>query len=485
MKKILSLFLIFCVAFSVICVPTAPDVAAKAAPGSIEKAVQWALDTAADDSHGYSQANRWGNPDYDCASFVISAYRSVGFKLTNAVHCGNMKQPFIDEGFVWIPKSEIDLSTSKYLKRGDILLNTRSHTEIYIGDNMQVGAHDGTYDIFDYNDPGDSTGKEICPVKYTNYSNWEGILRYQDEPVDLGESFYCNIINNQTGMAVTNDSDENCENRNATIRTLTNEKNQVWQFTRQEDGSYEIKSVFNSLCLDVSGAGTTAGTNVGVYFDNDKPAQRWRIYGSKDSYTLNPVCNELALDVASGTAEGTNVRMGNDNGAKSQRFTIRMMPKPQQTYVECMPGTSATPTTLWWNFTLDTTAYDVVIYKNAVSEGEPFMTVENVLDTYCLVDLPAGNYEALIITKNDYEQNTSLNTVKFFVDSDTERTLGDVDLDGKISIVDATQIQLFLARYIPLSDNQQILADTDKDAKLSVLDATQIQRLLAKLITEF
>lgn len=484
MKKILSLFLSIAVAFSMLCIPTI-TAEAKAAPGSIEKAVQWALDTAADDSHGYSQANRWGNPDYDCASFVISAYRSVGFKLNGAVHCGNMKQPFIDEGFVWIPKSEIDLSTSKYLKRGDILLNTRSHTEIYIGDNMQVGAHDGTYDIYDYNDPGDSTGKEICPVKYTNYSNWEGILRYQDEPVDLGESFFCNIINNETGLAVTNDSDENCENRNATIRTLTNEPDQVWKFEQQEDGSYKIISCFNSLCLDVTGSGTTAGTNVGVYFDNDKPAQRWYIYGSENSYTLNPLCNDLALDIASGTTDGTNVRMGADNGAATQRFTLRMMPKPQQTYVECMPGTSATPTTLWWNFTLDTTSYDVKIYKNAINDSDPYLVLSDILDTYCLVDLPAGNYEAVVITKNLYEQNTSLNTVKFFVDSDVARELGDVDLDGEISVIDATQIQQFLAKYVPLSSNQQALADTDKDSILSVMDATQIQRLLARLITEF
>ena len=67
----------------------------------------------------------------------------------------------------------------------------------------------------------------------------------------------------------------------------------------------------------------------------------------------------------------------------------------------------------------------------------------------------------------------------------TKPMMGDVDLDGEISIMDATQIQLFLVHYIPLSPNQQTLADTDKDASLSVIDATTIQRLLAKIITEF
>lgn len=32
----------------------------------IEKAVQWAVGIAADNSHGYSQQTRWG-PSYDCS----------------------------------------------------------------------------------------------------------------------------------------------------------------------------------------------------------------------------------------------------------------------------------------------------------------------------------------------------------------------------------------------------------------------------------
>ena len=43
--------------------------------GIINNAVTRALEIAADDSHGYDQANRWG-PDYDCSSLVISAFRN-------------------------------------------------------------------------------------------------------------------------------------------------------------------------------------------------------------------------------------------------------------------------------------------------------------------------------------------------------------------------------------------------------------------------
>ena len=58
----------------------------------IESAVAWAIETANDNSHGYSQANRWG-PDYDCSSFVISAYQQAGLTLREhgATYTGNMR----------------------------------------------------------------------------------------------------------------------------------------------------------------------------------------------------------------------------------------------------------------------------------------------------------------------------------------------------------------------------------------------------------
>ena len=51
--------------------------------GVIEDAVAWAIETANDQSHGYSQADRWG-PDYDCSSFVIQAFQQAGVSLREA-----------------------------------------------------------------------------------------------------------------------------------------------------------------------------------------------------------------------------------------------------------------------------------------------------------------------------------------------------------------------------------------------------------------
>ena len=40
----------------------------------IESAAAYAQNIAADDSHGYDQACRWG-PDYDCSSLVIFRFQ--------------------------------------------------------------------------------------------------------------------------------------------------------------------------------------------------------------------------------------------------------------------------------------------------------------------------------------------------------------------------------------------------------------------------
>lgn len=76
-------------------------------------------------------------------------------------------------------------------------------------------------------------------------------------------------------------------------------------------------------------------------------------------------------------------------------------------------------------------------------------------------------------------------TVVVFAESDDLEILpdsydiGDVDMDGKISIMDATELQMHLAMLIALSDKQLKYADTNFDGTLSIMDATGIQMHLA------
>lgn len=154
----------------------------------IDKAVQWAINIANDDSHGYDWGSRWG-PDYDCASLIISAWEQAGVKVktAGATYTGDMQRAFIKCGFKDVTL-QVNRSTGAGLKKGDVLLNVLHHTEMVIEDGgRKVGAHynenKGTYG----GQTGDQTGHEIDITEYSNYSRgWDCVLRYSGDMEDDG-----------------------------------------------------------------------------------------------------------------------------------------------------------------------------------------------------------------------------------------------------------------------------------------------------------
>ncbi|MGN0450237.1 MAG: dockerin type I repeat-containing protein [Ruminococcus sp.] len=75
--------------------------------------------------------------------------------------------------------------------------------------------------------------------------------------------------------------------------------------------------------------------------------------------------------------------------------------------------------------------------------------------------------------------------VEYTFDATKDYMLGDVNGDGKISVLDATLVQKYLAGLVTLSDTQKAAADVNGDGGVSVLDATQIQKYIAGLISNF
>ena len=148
--------------------------------GKIEKATQWMIDLANNPKHGYDQDNRWG-PDYDCSSAVISAWQAAGVpvKSKGASYTGNMKSVFISCGFKDV-RSSINLSNGSGLKRGDVLLNTVTHTAMYIGNGQIVHDSINENGTTTGGKTGDQTGKEICIRSYYN-KNWDCVLRYMND----------------------------------------------------------------------------------------------------------------------------------------------------------------------------------------------------------------------------------------------------------------------------------------------------------------
>ena len=147
---------------------------------TIDKAVAWALDVASDPRYGYDQANRWG-PNYDCSSFVITAWQNAGVPVKDegASYTGNMYYPFLRCGFKDVT-DQVNLNTGAGLQKGDVLLNKKSHTEFYIGDGKDVKASINEKGGTTGGQSGDQSGREIYVGNYYNYP-WDAVLRYRPE----------------------------------------------------------------------------------------------------------------------------------------------------------------------------------------------------------------------------------------------------------------------------------------------------------------
>lgn len=151
----------------------------------VEKATTWLEERAADPRNGYSQTNRWG-PDFDCSSFIITAWEQAGVpvKSRGATYTGNMVPVFLACGFKDVTAS-VNLATGEGLHRGDVIINERDHVVQAVGNGKIVHARSSEGN----NIPGDQSGNEIRVQPYWNYP-WDCVLRYpevisdDDEPAE-------------------------------------------------------------------------------------------------------------------------------------------------------------------------------------------------------------------------------------------------------------------------------------------------------------
>lgn len=143
----------------------------------IEKAVNWAVGIANDNSHGYDQTHRDG-PDYDCSSLISWAYYNAGLNTRPGYtpSTSTMYKVFTSAGFIDVT-SQANLSSGSGLVKGDVLLKPGSHTEMYIGNSQLVGASQNENGGVTGGKTGDQTGKEIHVHGYYNFP-WQYVLRY-------------------------------------------------------------------------------------------------------------------------------------------------------------------------------------------------------------------------------------------------------------------------------------------------------------------
>lgn len=136
---------------------------------NIMKAVQFMIDTANDDSHGYDQTHRNG-PNYDCSSLVATALHEAGFNVSPYSWTGNLEEQLRKIGFT---------DCKKPWTAGDIHLNTNHHVCMSINSAQIAQASINEKGTAVGGATGDQTGKEIYIRDYYEYSRgWDVHLRY-------------------------------------------------------------------------------------------------------------------------------------------------------------------------------------------------------------------------------------------------------------------------------------------------------------------
>lgn len=109
-----------------------------------------------------------------------------------------------------------------------------------------------------------------------------------------------------------------------------------------------------------------------------------------------------------------------------------------------------------------------------------FVSSSTVQPTTAKATQPATTVPAATVQPATVQATTAPVTTQPSNDSnnDTPYMIGDINLDGHVDVIDATEISKYIVSISTLSDVQRELADYNHDGKINVVDATEIQKLV-------
>jgi uncharacterized protein YraI len=127
-----------------------------------------------------------------------------------------------------------------------------------------------------------------------------------------------------------------------------------------------------------------------------------------------------------------------------------------------------------------TTAKPTVQPTTAKATVQPTTAKATVQPTTAKVTQPATTVPAATVQPTTVQATTAPVTTQPSNDNnnDTPYMIGDVNLDGHVDVIDATEISKYIVSISTLSDVQRELADYNHDGEINVVDATEIQKLV-------
>lgn len=110
---------------------------------------------------------------------------------------------------------------------------------------------------------------------------------------------------------------------------------------------------------------------------------------------------------------------------------------------------------------------------------QPTTAKATVQPTTAKATQPATTVPAATVQPTTVQATTAPVTTQPSNDNnDTPHMIGDVNLDGHVDVIDATEISKYIVSISTLSDVQRELADYNHDGEINVVDATEIQKLV-------
>lgn len=212
-------------------------------------------------------------------------------------------------------------------EKGDILVYSGSDDNPY----GHVAIYDGVFATYHQNFNGHSYVEKVTAYSYTGFSNhywgyirpdWKAAFRY----ADLGTDFRAAMILTDTmgsdeSRAIVN-SGGNAELGDEQMHAANH-----WYFTRQEDGSYVIESLYDHTFLTAVES-QDGGVSIACGQPSDSSVQQWFLCKSESSetegYRLVPAYDHAkCVTGADSSAEaGASLQISTDEDSAAQVFTV-------------------------------------------------------------------------------------------------------------------------------------------------------------------
>lgn len=182
---------------------------------------------------------------------------------------------------------------------------------------------------------GGKTGNGVNIELRGNSSSDTNLFRFSPIPeetaLEEGEYSITTALDSGCSLDVCYGSRSNCANIG--IYSVNGTVSQLFDLTRNSDGTYTITAAVSHKVLDVKNGNAADGTNVQQYVSNQTSAQKWYIIQNGDgTYTVYSALSGSVLDVAGGkTANLTNVQEYSPNNTAAQKWYFTATGNPAET----------------------------------------------------------------------------------------------------------------------------------------------------------